>query len=119
MTSSYMVEKRIGFATFAYRIRIHELPRRPGTIMRTETALAHLGRSSLWFAHRVVNSSDSSPIANVAQLGVHFDRVGRVPARIPDQIRQRAQSYLGQPDRSPEGAPVGHRAGADRVRREV
>ena len=106
MTSSYMVEKHIGFATFAYRIRIHELPRRPGTIMRTETALAHLGRSSLWFAHRVINKSENSPIADVGQLGVHFDRVGRLPATIPDEIHQRAQSLLGRPDLAPEPPPV-------------
>ena len=102
MSSSYMQEKCIGFATFGYRIRIHELPRRPGTIMMTESALAHLGRSSLWFAHRVVDKSGHSPIADVAQLGVHFDRVGRVPAPIPDPIRERARGFLGRPHHAPE-----------------
>lgn len=96
MTSSYMLEKYIGFATFAYRIRIHDLPRRPGSVMRTDTALAHLGRSSLWFAHRVVNNATNAPIADVAQLGVHFDRTGRLPATIPDTIRQKAERFLDQ-----------------------
>ena len=99
MTSSYMLEKHIGFATFAYRIRIYDLPRRPGTIMKTESALAHLGRSSLSIAHRVVNKSENSPIADVAQLGVHFDRVGRVPAPIPNEIRRSAEAFLSQPGR--------------------
>jgi acyl-CoA thioester hydrolase len=94
MTSSYMAEKRIGFATFGYRIRIRELPRRPGTVMRTETALAHLGRSSLWFAHRVSDGLTNAPIADVAQLGVHFDRAARAPATIPDTIRQTAEGLL-------------------------
>lgn len=99
MKSSYMLEKYIGFATFAYRIRIHELPRRPGKIMKTETALAHLGRSSLWFAHRVVDRSTNSLIADVAQLGVHFDLLGRVPATIPDEIRQGSETFLGESGR--------------------
>jgi acyl-CoA thioesterase FadM len=94
MTSSYMQEKRIGFATFAYRIRIHELPRRAGTVLRTDTALAHLGRSSLWLAHRVVDKATEAPIADVAQLGVHFDRVGRRPATIPEDIRERAGGFV-------------------------
>jgi acyl-CoA thioesterase FadM len=89
-----MLEKYIGFATFAYQIRIHELPNRTGAVMKTESALAHLGRSSLWFAHRVVNETDSTPIADVAQLGVHFDRVARAPAAIPDDVRRRAETFL-------------------------
>jgi acyl-CoA thioesterase FadM len=100
MTSSYMRDKRIGFATFGYRIRIHELPRELGTIMRTDTQLAQLGRSSLWFAHRVVDGLTGRPIADVAQLGVHFDRVGRAAATIPDAIRARAASLLA-PERAP------------------
>lgn len=105
MTSSYMRDKRIGFATFGYRIRIHELPRRPGTVMQTDTALAHLGRSSLWMAHRVVDGVTGEPIAEVAQLGVHFDRVARAAATIPDDIRQRAQGFLG--DQAAERSPAG------------
>jgi acyl-CoA thioesterase FadM len=96
MTSSYMVENGIGFATFGYQIWVHELPRRPGTVMKTDTALAHMGRSSLWFAHRVADSITGSPIANVAQLGVHFDRVGRIPATIPETLRARATRFLSE-----------------------
>lgn len=94
MTSSYMLEQGIGFATFAYRIRIHELPRRAGTILKTETALAHLGRSSLWFAHRVVDKASNAPVADVAQLGVHFDRARRIAATIPEDMRARAAGFL-------------------------
>ena len=101
MTSSYMLEKRIGFATFAYRIEIRELPRAAGAVMKTQSALAHVGRSSLWFAHRVVDAS-GSPIADVAQFGVHFDRVARAPAPIPDAIRRRTEGFLdpGEPPRT-------------------
>lgn len=101
MTSSYMREERIGFATFGYRIRIHELPREPGAIMRTDTQLAQLGRSSLWFAHRVENALTDAPIADVVQLGVHFDRTARAPATIPDTIRQTAEGLLARSRTAP------------------
>jgi hypothetical protein len=32
----------------------------------------------------------------VAQLGVHFDRVGRIPATIPETIRARATRFLSE-----------------------
>ena len=92
MTSSYMQENRIGFATMAYRIAIGRLPREPGAIIEIESALAHLGRSSLSFAHRVVEGRSRALIATVAQFGVHFDRKARRPAEIPDHIRTTAQN---------------------------
>lgn len=91
MTSSYMQENRIGFATMAYRIGIGRLPVEPGAIVEIESALAHLGRSSLSFAHRVVEGRSRALIATVAQFGVHFDRKARRPAEIPDRIRTTAQ----------------------------
>lgn len=94
MTSSYMLDQRIGFSTFGYHIRIHALPRTSGTVMRTDTALAHLGRSSLWFAHRVVSATSGEPIADVAQLGVHLDRSARRSSPIPDHIRAQAEGFL-------------------------
>ncbi len=95
MTSSYMAEKRIGFATFAYEIRFHDLPDRPGTVMKTDTALAHIGKSSLWFAHRVTDGMSGRPLADVAQLGVHLDRAARRASPIPEAIRIKAADYQG------------------------
>ena len=95
MTSSYMQEERIGFATFAYRIRFHELPRTPGTVLRTESALARLGRSSLWFAHRTVDDRTGAAVADIAQFGVHLDRTARRAAELPPEIRERAEELAG------------------------
>ena len=94
MTSSYMHEQRIGFSTFGYQIRIHELPRKAGTMLKTDTALAKLGRSSLSFAHRVSDKRTGALIADVMQLGVHLDRVKRKSAPIPEHIRQTAERFL-------------------------
>ena len=92
MTSSYMHDNRIGFATMAYQIGIGQLPDAPGAIIEISSALAHLGRSSLSFAHRAVDGRTHAPIATVAQFGVHFDRRSRRPAEIPDRIRAVAQA---------------------------
>jgi acyl-CoA thioesterase FadM len=92
MTSSYMHENLIGFSTMAYQIGLARLPTAPGTIIAIESALAHLGRSSLCFAHRVVDGDTRAPIATVAQFGVHLDRKARRPAEIPERIREQAQT---------------------------
>jgi acyl-CoA thioesterase FadM len=92
MTSSYMQDSRIGFATMAYQIGIGTLPASPGAVIEISSALAHLGRSSLCFAHRAVDGRTRAPIANVAQFGVHFDRKSRRPAEIPERIRAVAQA---------------------------
>jgi len=94
MTSSYMRAEKIGFATFAYRITLHDLPREPGTVLKTESAVVQLGRSSLWFAHRVTDGLTGAAIADVAQFGVHFDRRARASAPIPERIREQAQRLM-------------------------
>ncbi len=91
MTSSYMHDNRIGFATMAYQIGIGQLPDAPGAIIEISSALAHLGRSSLCFAHRALDGETRAPIATVAQFGVHFDRKARRPAEIPERIRATAE----------------------------
>ena len=92
MTSSYIHDSRIGFATMAYQIGIGTLPASPGAIIEISSALAHLGRSSLCFAHRAVDGRTRAPIANVAQFGVHFDRKSRRPA----PARRRARAAAGR-----------------------
>ena len=91
MTSSYMRDNLIGFATMAYKVGFDRLPRAPGTVIRIESALARLGRTSLSIAHRVVDGGTGAPVATIAQSGVHFDRKARRPAEIPDHIRTAAR----------------------------
>ena len=40
MTSSYMRAEKIGYATFAYRVTLHDLPREPGAVLKTDSAVA-------------------------------------------------------------------------------
>jgi acyl-CoA thioesterase FadM len=96
MTSSYMHDSLIGFATMAYQIGIGRLPTAPGAIIEIESALAHIGRSSLRMAHRVVDGQTRALIATVAQFGVHFDRKARRGAEIPQRIRGIANKLAPQ-----------------------
>jgi acyl-CoA thioester hydrolase len=91
MTSSYMHENLIGFATMAYHIELGPLPREPGAIIEFESALAHLGRSSLRIAHRVIDGRTRTALATLAQYDVHFDRQARRPTEIPSQVRKVAE----------------------------
>src|SRR5690606_14832090 len=90
MTSSYMHENRIGFATAEYQIALGPLPRAIGTVVETKSALAHLGRTSLWMAHRAADCATGETVARIAQSGVHLDRRARRPAEIPPHIREAA-----------------------------
>jgi acyl-CoA thioesterase FadM len=94
MTSSYMHENRIGYATMAYEITLLALPQAPGVFLESDSALAQLGRSSLWFAHRVQDAATKAPVAHIAQFGVHFDRVARKAAEIPSHIRETAERHF-------------------------
>lgn len=102
MTSSYMREERIGFATMGYEIDLYSLSTTPGTALEVETALAHLGRSSLLFAHRAVDVRTGALVARVAQFGVHFDRVARRSAQVPAHIRMAAERIVGHRQRPAE-----------------
>jgi acyl-CoA thioesterase FadM len=75
----------------AYHIELGALPREPGAIVEFESALAHLGRSSLRIAHRVLDGRTRVALATLAQFGVHFDRQSRRPAEIPSPIRKIAE----------------------------
>ncbi len=93
MTSSYMQEHRIGFATFEYRMEFGTLPQRAGTVVAARSALVHLGRTSLFFAHNITDGLTGELIANILQYGVHLDRKARRPSEIPAAIRERAKAF--------------------------
>src|SRR5690606_4295065 len=94
MTSSYMRKSNVGYSTVEYQIDFGTLPSRIGTMMETHSALARIGRSSLWFAHRLTEAATGAHIAIVAQFGVHLDRGARRPAEIPDEIRRSAGRFM-------------------------
>jgi acyl-CoA thioesterase FadM len=59
-----------------------------------ESAIAHLGNSSLRMIHRMSNPRSGTLVASLGQYGVNLDLDARRPARWPDEIRARAQGLV-------------------------
>ena len=92
MTSSYMRRNQVGFSTAEYQLTIHEMPPVSGTSLEAKSALAHIGRTSLWFVHNVYDRDANRKLVTLAQLGVHLDLVSRRPSTIPNEIRERVEA---------------------------
>ena len=65
-------------------------------MLSVETAIAHLGGSSIRFYHRMRNSETGADIVGLSQFGVHLNLDQRRPSRIPDPIREQAQTLLAE-----------------------
>lgn len=94
MTPAYMREQRIGFSTFEYRYRLLGTPPRCGAALVTESAIAHVGRSSLRFVHRTRNVASGAPLMELSQMGVHLDMDARRPTPLPEALRRAARQWL-------------------------
>jgi acyl-CoA thioesterase FadM len=99
MTQAYMRSERRGYSTFELALTIKDTLRL-GKPYLVETAIAHLGSSSLRFLHRLKNPHSGSEIARVGQFGVQLDLDLRRPAPFPDPIRARAANLLAATGRS-------------------
>ena len=68
------------------------MPPVSGTSLEAKSALAHIGRTSLWFVHDVYDRDANRKLVTLAQLGVHLDLVSRRPSTIPNEIRERVEA---------------------------
>ena len=96
LTPDYLTRARIGLSTFEFQLEIGTLAR-AGDLIDIHSCLAHLGGSSLRFCHRMTDGVTGEGIAELSQFGVHLDLDARRPARIPDDLRERARELLGAP----------------------
>jgi acyl-CoA thioesterase FadM len=48
------------------------------------------------FCHRMRNTETGADIVGLSQFGVHLDLDQRRPSRIPDPIREQAQTLLAE-----------------------
>lgn len=94
MSPSYMRKQRIGFSTFEYQFRLLGTPPRLGDVLETSSAVAHVGRTSLRFVHRMRNTSTGEPVAILSQMGVHLDLDTRRPAPLPELLATKARGLL-------------------------
>jgi acyl-CoA thioester hydrolase len=93
MTPAYMRDALRGLSTFEFQLAITG-PLRPGDLVRVQSALVHVGTSSLRLHHRMANARTGQPLATLEQFGVHLDREARRPAPLPDTLRAKAQALL-------------------------
>ena len=92
MTAAYMHEQRRGYSTFELDlIRVGSAS--VGDIIDVATSVAHLGNSSLRFAHRMTGPKGRE-IAFLVQSGVHLDMDARRSTAIPDELRASISKLL-------------------------
>ncbi len=91
MTPSYQVDQRVGFSTFEMML-VLEGAARSGEPVEVLSCVAHIGRTSLRFVHRMQRVRDGRLVAELSQLGVHLDKDARRPARLPEALVQAARA---------------------------
>jgi acyl-CoA thioester hydrolase len=93
MTPAYMRTEQRGLSTFEFQLAISG-PLRSGDLVRVQSALVHIGNSSLRLFHRMTNVRTGAELATLEQSGVHLDREARRPAPLPDALRSKALAML-------------------------
>jgi len=89
MTPAYMRAEQRGFSTFEFQLAIAG-SLRSGDLVRVQSALVHVGSSSLRLFHRMTNARTSEQVATLEQSGVHLDREARRSVPLPDALRSKA-----------------------------
>ncbi len=92
LTGEYLQSQRRGFSTFELDF-IQSSVARVGERMDVTTYVAHLGKSSLRFAHRMTGA-DGRQIGFLVQSGVHLDMELRRSTAIPDDLRASISKLL-------------------------
>ena len=92
MTGDYMQQNRRGFSTLALDLRLTGAAK-VGDRIDVTTAIAHLGRTSLSYLHRM-SGADGGEIASMLQTGVQLDLDARRPAALPQSIRDAVSRLL-------------------------
>ena len=86
-TSQYEADNRIGYSTFEIQLELTDPPP-VGTLIDIQARVAHIGRSSMHIAHRIVDAADGRVVAVLYQLGVHLDKDARRPSPITQPIKE-------------------------------
>jgi acyl-CoA thioesterase FadM len=93
MTAEWLHANRRGFSTFELALRIDgELHLDEPYLI--ETGIAHLGNSSVRFVHQMTNPEPGREIGRLGQYGVNLDLDARRPAKLPDELRDRAATLV-------------------------
>jgi acyl-CoA thioester hydrolase len=93
MTPAYMRDQRRGLSTFEFQLGFTG-SLRPGLVVQVQSALLHVGNSSLHLFHRMLDAGTGAELATLHQLGVHLDMEARRPAPLPPALRDAARGLL-------------------------
>lgn len=93
MTPAYMRAERRGLSTFEFQLGITG-PLRSGDLVRVQSALVHIGKSSFRLFHRMTNMRTGGQLATLEQSGVHLDMEARRSVPLPDALRAKAVAML-------------------------
>jgi acyl-CoA thioester hydrolase len=93
MTPAYMRAEERGLSTFEFQLSV-DGPLRSGDLVRVQSALVHVGKSSLRLFHRMTNARTGVQVATLEQSGVHLDREARRSVPLPDSLRSKAVAML-------------------------
>lgn len=96
-TSSYLESERRGFSTFELRLRVTGSPRLHDLVL-VDSAIVHLGNTSLRLVHRLLDPATGIEFARLGQFGVLLDLDARRPAPLPESIRAAAARQLVKVD---------------------
>lgn len=94
ITPTYVRENNVGFATFSFDARF-AIRAAPGTPLKVQSALSHVGRTSLRIEHRLLDMRNGTRLAGLTQAGVHLDKARRRPSPMPSHIVAAARELLG------------------------
>lgn len=93
MPPSYLRANRRGFSTFEFQIEMDHWPE-GGDLVHVESTVAHVGSSSIRMVHRLVDTTRGKRLAELSQFGVHLDLDARKPARLPEEVMEKARALL-------------------------
>jgi acyl-CoA thioester hydrolase len=95
MTPSYMREAKQGFSTFETRLTLLGPMPRAGDLLRLQSGILRMGKSSIGVLHRMLDVRSGKPVATLHQSGVQLDMVARRSNPWPEAIRKAGAAILG------------------------
>ena len=94
LTPDLVRERRFGFSTFEFQMTFPEVPPRVGEGVEVQSAVAHVGKSSVRMIHRMTRVGGGGEIAVLSQMGVNLNLDARRPEALPDEVAARARSLM-------------------------
>ncbi|HEU4369764.1 MAG TPA: thioesterase family protein [Methylomirabilota bacterium] len=93
LTPQYMREKSRGFSTFEFQLGFEAGVREDDPLV-VQSALTHVGNSSMRILHVMTDLRSGERVATLEQSGVHLDMDARRATPLPDDLRARALTML-------------------------